>query len=315
MTETARAFARTRRIELHFVEKKKARYDKLNEVLKEEASDVAWETYKGDVETHLDAILGLAGGVPFFGFLDPCGLGLTFDDIVNKIYGRPHGRWSPGTEVLINFSADAARRIGGRLKEPVGALGRETTLNRMDAVCGSDWWRQISFDAETDAQAAEEIASEYFKRLTKATSAGGWVIPVKNAYHHQPKYSLIFLTRHRDGMLVFGEALSKAQEDWREALVEGETLLSDPVYLKAEEDALAGGWVKEIKQNITTLLGQTPHFVLRTKYGKVMGSTAGSAREMHVRKAIKELHQEGVSGFNGVSPSGKKLWDQTVTKA
>ena len=66
----------------------------------------------------------IADGVPFFALLDPCGLGLTFEDIAMKIYGRPNFRYSPGTEVLVNFSADAIRRIGGRLvKEPKGAVG------------------------------------------------------------------------------------------------------------------------------------------------------------------------------------------------
>jgi three-Cys-motif partner protein len=315
MTETARKFAPTRQIELHFVEKKKKRYEKLNNILEAEASDVQWKTYKGDVSEHLDTVLGRADGIPFFGFLDPCGLGLSFDDIVNKIYSRPSGRWSPGTEVLINFSAEAVRRIGGRLKESAGAKGREATLARMDAVCGNDWWRQISLNADSDEKAAEAIASEYLARLTKATGADGWVTPVKNAYHHQAKYTLIFLTRHQDGLLVFGESLSKAQEDWRKALVDPNEMLSDPVYFKANEDALANGWIKVIKQNLKAQLGVTSSFVLRSKYRDVMGSVAGVARDMHLRAAIKELYIERVTGFNGVTPTGKKIWDQTVFRA
>lgn len=74
--------------------------------------------HKGTVQEHLDEALKVADGVPLFAFIDPCGLGLTFDDIVKKIYGRPHVRYGPGTEILVNFSADAVRRIGGRLVKP-----------------------------------------------------------------------------------------------------------------------------------------------------------------------------------------------------
>lgn len=91
MTQTARTLSMTRKIDLHFVEKSKYRFAKLNQILTSEAPDVGWKAYKGAVEQHLDTILSEAEGVPFFGFLDPCGLGLTFDNIVNKIYARLSG--------------------------------------------------------------------------------------------------------------------------------------------------------------------------------------------------------------------------------
>ncbi|MEO7261604.1 MAG: three-Cys-motif partner protein TcmP [Jatrophihabitantaceae bacterium] len=312
MAETARKLLTPRRMELHFVEQKKARFKKLKETLADEASDIEYQVYKGEVEKHLDAILSEADGVPFFGFLDPCGLGLTFDDIVKKIYARPYGNYSPGTEVLINFSAEAVRRIGGRLKEPVGAQGREATLDRMDKVCGGDWWRAIYTASKSPEEAAECIANEYFQRLITATGAGGWVIPVKNAEHQQAKYSLVFLSRHRDGLLLLGEALSGSLEDWRKAVVDSDSLYGDPDYVEAAEEVLVRGWIDHMKENVTELLDTKPRFLISTEYTTVMGETAGEARMTHLRIALKELKAKDVVSSDG---KGSPLWNQYVVKA
>ncbi len=312
IAEAARRLPPGRKAQLLFVEERPARVGKLRQVLGAEAADVDWTVEKGTVEQYLDQALTIADGVPFFALLDPCGLGLTFEDIATRIYGRPYFQYSPGTEVLVNFSADAIRRIGGRLiKEQEGAAGREATLERMDAACGGDWWRDTYRQASDNAEAVTAIAAEYLDRLVEATKAGGWVFDVKNAAHQQARYSLLFLSRHPDGLMVFGEALSTAQEEWREALAEG-TLLGEPDSLKAAEEALAAVWVAELKDNVRALVQKHPRFVIRTKYAEIMGALAGDARMKHLRTALKELHKQGVLSSDG---KGSPLWDQTVVRA
>jgi len=316
MTDTARQLAAPRKLQLFFVEQKKSRHTKLTALLNAEAPDIGWTALHGSVAQHLDAILTAADGVPFFAFLDPCGLGLTFDDLVQKIYGRPKVGFVPGTEVLVNFSAEAVRRIGGRLKnEAEDAPGRKATLDRMDGVCGGDWWREVYLGAASPAVASEAIAAGYFKRLTEATGAGGWVVEVKNAEHHQAKYSLVFLSRHRDGLMLFGEAVSGAQEEWRKAATLPGTLFSNPESHKIAEDDLKAKWLAEMKANTTSLLQTHPQFLIRDNYKAIMGSAIGKARMTHLRTAIKELYKENVTSFNGVTPKGKQLWDQIVTRA
>ena len=314
MIESARAHAAQkggpRSLELIFIEREKPRVAKLRALLEEEAPDVEWQTLQGSVEDHLDDVLKQAEGVPFFAFLDPCGLGLTFDDIVHKIYGRPDGNYSPGTEILVNFSAEAVRRIGGRLKEPEDAKGRNATLARMDAVCGDDWWRAVYQGAANPEEASELIASEYFHRLIKATGAIGWVVEVKNAEHQQPKYSLVFLSRHPDGLLHFGEAFSGAQEEWRRAVIRG-TLLDDDDLFAAAEAELARGWIDHMKDNVREIMKTNHQFIIKSKYREVMGDAAGDARMTHLRKALKELKKEGVLASDG---SGSPLWDQLVVR-
>jgi hypothetical protein len=258
-------------------------------------------------------VLLQAEGVPFFAFLDPYGIGLSFELIVNNIFARPHVRYSPATEMLMNFSADMVRRIGGRLKEEPGSQGRETTLARMDAVCGGDWWRLISRESATAEEASGRIAREYFARLSAATRATGWVVEVRNAGNQQPRYSLVFLTRHRDGFFVFGDVASSAQRDWRRATVEIGSLFDDDVFFEAEEDALARGWIKEIKSNIMNLLASNTRVVAGQSYIAVMGSALGLARTTHVRTAIRELFKEGrVSLAPG---KGDTLWSQPIERA
>ncbi len=312
MAEAARKMPTGRTLQLLFVEEKKPRVERLREVLAEEADGVDWTVEHTSVEKYLDTALGTADGVPFFAFLDPCGLGLTFDDIVSKIYARPRGLYSPGTEILVNFSADAVRRIGGRLvKESEGASGREATLARMDAACGGDWWRDAYRGAADNAEAVGRIAEGYLDRLLTATKAGGWVFDVKNSEHQQARYSLVFLTRHSDGLMIFGEALSGAQEEWRKALAAG-TLLGEPDALKSAEAELKAKWVAQLKDNIRAVVADSPRFKVRTKYAEVMGDLAGTARMTHLRAALKELKAEGVLASDG---KGNPLWDQTVESA
>jgi len=52
--------------------------------------------------------------LPLFLFLDPTGLGLPYDVLVRLLTEKRRDGWPP-TEVLLNFSLDAVRRIGGHV--------------------------------------------------------------------------------------------------------------------------------------------------------------------------------------------------------
>src|SRR5215211_7589212 len=87
----------------------------------------------------------------------------------------------------------------------------------MDAVCGGDWWRDAWLKKLPDTTAAEEaVVSGYARRLRESAGGGGtWVIDVRPRARLKPIYYLVFATRHREGMLVFGEATSLGLERWR----------------------------------------------------------------------------------------------------
>ena len=70
-------------------------------------------------------------------FLDPCGLGIPFSVLVQTLSGPRAATWPP-TEILLNFSLDAVRRIAGHVTSPTPD---ETSMARLDAVLGGAWWR------------------------------------------------------------------------------------------------------------------------------------------------------------------------------
>jgi three-Cys-motif partner protein len=311
--EAARKLAPSRTLDLIFIEEKKARYEKLCKVLAQEATDLGYEVWYGSVGDHLDDVLTRAAGVPFFAFLDPCGVGLPFTDIAERIFGRPDYQYAPATEVLLNFSAEAVRRIGGRLREQENAPGRAATLARMDAACGGDWWRGVYRDAESPEQANERIASGFASRLREATGTGSWVIEVRNAEHQQPKYALVFLSRHPDGLYLYGNAMSTSQHEWRRAVVPPGSLLDDDDAFKAAEREMEEQWIKEIAANIEHLVQTHPSFTISSKYGEVMSGTLGRAGETHIRSALKRLQEAGVLSSDCVGV--RKLHNHAVTRA
>lgn len=311
MLNTARSMAPARAVELYFCEDDPARFELLKGVLETDGDGVKYVARCGSAEAHLDDVLTHAQGAPLFAFIDPCGLGLTFDDVCRIMRSRPN----VPTEVLINFSAEAVRRFWGRLtRNPPGSPGREATLARMDAVCGGEWWREVSENSETAEEASQLIAKGYLGHLAVSSGANGWNIEVRNAEGQKPKYSLVFLSRHPDGIFSFGDAVSMSSADWRKAVVEPGTLLDDDDTFAAAEKELASGWVHQIKHNISALLAHNDSFQIGANYKSVMAGVEGQARVTHVRRAIKELHAAGKTSFNGVSPQGVELWYQAVTK-
>ncbi|GAB2613809.1 three-Cys-motif partner protein TcmP [Pseudactinotalea suaedae] len=232
-------------------------------------------------EDVLPMVLEIAGESPTFFFLDPYGLGISFDDVVS-IMNRGG---SPKTEVCLNFSANAVRRIGGRLKEPSDATGRTKTLEGLDRACGGTWWRQEWENADSPEDASERIVSGYAARLSRATSASYWTIEARKSPTRKPDYHLIFLTRHDDGVELFGEAVSISQAEWRK------TITPDDLLADWDEEELANRWVKEIAANVMILLQSGP-FLTGAKYADVMGNALGYARGLHVRKALKQLYDQ-----------------------
>jgi three-Cys-motif partner protein len=79
------AWSSSRVVECHFVEQNPATYRSLRQVLEEvdNGGTLVWEARHGNVAEHLDELLVRAEGVPLFLFLDPFGLGLPFDVIVD----------------------------------------------------------------------------------------------------------------------------------------------------------------------------------------------------------------------------------------
>lgn len=301
--DEAKMIAGYRSLECHFVEKSRADAHRLQAVVAEaQAAGVACEAHLGRLEDHLDAILERAAGYPLFLFLDPFGLGLSYDDLVDVLRGKrpPTG---PPTEVLLNFSSHAVRRIGGVLRADRADARSRRTVEALDRACGGDWWHEEFLAARDNADAVERIADGFLDRVCQAAKTSGWSVPVRNRADHQPVYHLVFFTRHRQGLYLFGDALSLAQQDWRRACLppprdEQPTLFGEIDMFEIEEKTRKERWVDAIAANIEALLAQG-EFVVGDRYTEVFGGTIGEARQMHVRAAIKRLYAAGRTGCNG----------------
>lgn len=303
----AKSLAGRRQLECYLVERDADRLSALQAVVDVEGEGVVVELFHGDVASHLDVLLARTTGIPMFMFLDPFGLMIPFV-IISKVLSTRRNVVGAATEVLINFSTIGLRRIAGLL---TSNGPNEATLARMDEVCGGAWWRAewLKHAPTKDATDAQKIAAEeavvngYAARLGKVGSTGWWTVDVHERAHHRAKYHLIFLSRHADGLCLFGEALSSAQEKWRKEVWSSDTegtLLAGDENFKLSERALEDRWIDEIEGNLRTTLYNVGAFRVADRYADVYGKALGLAREKHLRKAWKRLYEDGTTRTDSI---------------
>ncbi|MEU7553162.1 three-Cys-motif partner protein TcmP [Streptomyces sp. NPDC044571] len=301
--ESAAAISGFRKLDCYFVEKDRKNYQSLSALVAEaHEQGLSAHALHGRVERHLDHVLEAAQGSPLFAFLDPFGLGITFEALTQRIFGSRRAGGQP-TEVLLNFNANAVRRIGGLLTSDKDNPRKPATLKALDDACGGDWWQQEFLDSANNPEAVDRITDEFAKRVGKAVGAGSWTVEVRNRADLQVAYHLVHFSRHKDGLWLFGEAASLAQVEWRRACLPPSSpdMLFNPADAFAEEEEVRRlGWIKTIRANLEDLLHRHGSFVVGDHQSEVLAGVLGEAREMHVRAAIKELYKEGKTSCTGV---------------
>ncbi|MGW9613297.1 three-Cys-motif partner protein TcmP [Streptomyces diastaticus] len=310
--ESAAAIADFRKLDCYFIEKNRKNFQSLSQLVAEaRGQGLAAHALQGRVERHLDHVLEAAQGSPLFAFLDPFGLGITFEALTERIFGSRRASRQP-TEVLLNFNANAVRRIGGLLTSRRDTPGKPATLRALDVACGGDWWREEFLDSRDNAEAVRRITRGFAGRVGRAVGAGSWTVGVRNRANLQVAYNLVHFSRHRDGLWLFGEAASLAQVEWRRACLPPETpgmLFNPGDTFEQEEEARRLRWIKRIRANLEDLLRKHGSFVVGNYQAEVLAGVLGEARERHVRAAIKELFREGKTTCNG----GGNVRDLRVT--
>ncbi|MGW5852356.1 three-Cys-motif partner protein TcmP [Streptomyces sp. NPDC055254] len=166
--ESAAAISDFRKLDCYFIEKNRKNYQSLSSLVAEAREQgLAAHALQGRAERHLDHVLEAAQGSPLFAFLDPFGLGITFEALTQRIFGSRRG--GQPTEVLLNFNANAVRRIGGLLTSKKDTPGKPATLKALDDACGGDWWQQEFLDSESNPEAVDRI-TRGFARLVGSPS-------------------------------------------------------------------------------------------------------------------------------------------------
>jgi len=290
-----------------FSEKELDYCDRLEGMLADKAVDPStYEVRRGPVEDHVDDVLCKTGDLPLFVFLDPYGLTIPFERVVHVLKSRDKvglgSQFQPKTELLMNFSYEAVRRISGAIRSEKEYAAKDGQIRSLDAALGGDWWHDLARNEREGW--VQEVLKGYAARIGKAADYGYITVDVADSLEAKPVYELILFTRHRDGLWEMTYSMSMARKEWRQWLTERREQATGG---QAELEGLrfddnVAGWVDEITSNIETLLQVEPGFVIENKLDVILGRTLGLARETHIRKALKALHSRGV--IKGV-PKGK----------
>lgn len=256
-----------------------------------------------DAGQFLRTTLPTISHLPAFLFLDPCGVGIPFSDLVDAANRGGQNKWPP-TEFVLNFSTEAIRRIGGHVNST-----KVTTaaMDRLSLSVGGDWWKKYF---ESDYEHPDvEVVNEFSRRLSEVTNMTTFAVPVRRQLGHKPIYYLIFGTRNPRGLWHFAHSVAMTTEEWREQAQEvsdGDQLSLHPDLVphrkKTEEEALP-----YIKRNIVNLLETKGEFTLGDHPIDVFGQYLGEIRESVGRRAVKELFKEGLTSTPGTGGKPENL--------
>ncbi|MEV8062333.1 three-Cys-motif partner protein TcmP [Streptomyces antimycoticus] len=304
-------------LECFFSEPQAKSFARLQEVVRQYLTrGVRAHAHRGEVDGVLDQVVARAAREPLFLFLDPCGLVLPQDRLVDVLAHKRPQKWPP-TELLMNFSMMAVWRLGGHVRSP---KGNEKSLQRFDDVCGGTWWREYFADAvasrdkdDAAADAIEAVAAEYARRLARRTGMLVQSVPVSHSPRKRAVYRLVFATRSPYGLWVFGDTVARARATWWETLEEREddALFSMASLERPDPKEVEAKAVPEIAENLAKLLARTQRPVRLVDHTlEVFGSFYGQVTEPVVRQAVRLLHQQGKTPSNGVGV--KKTRDITL---
>lgn len=259
------------------VEEDVANYSELAQFLEGRSN---WRAIQGSLHVHLPSILEETPGQPLFAFFDPFGLSVTVDEILTVL--RRNGK----TEVLLNFSLPGLHRNAGHLTSQKDYPARSSLVERMDRAMGGPWWQELWSSPSVDRD--EAIVETYIKRICEASGFGAYWTPVSDRWDGAPSYYLILFTQHLDGHWHFNESLSLAWDNDYRAFCER-------AGLQGRLDDMPELWVAAIKSNLERLIQSEGSVRLRDHLSELYGSELlGRARELHLRKAARELHAEGL---------------------
>lgn len=301
IARTSVGMREARRIDCLFIELGRSNYRRLSEMLEQEiGKTIVWKAVRGSARGQLDTFLEFAGNSPLFTFVDPYGLGLSFDEVV-RVLNRPRTGYSRKTEVLLNFISGAFARAGAAADLDKGVRNRAATLEHLDAVLGGQHWREIYLSADSGAAAAAEIAHEYANSIAHATGCHYSVIPVKNRAHHEPVYWLVHFTFHPDGVYWMRDAAGRASAEWRKYLAPPVddappmTLFDDVIdSFPEEEKKRTANWVDEIERNALTILARKGSISVSEDQRELFGEADGLAWSTHLLQALQRIWKEGV---------------------
>ncbi|WP_426321871.1 three-Cys-motif partner protein TcmP [Microbacterium sp. E-13] len=299
-----------------FIERKKAYYEQLCGLAEEASTAAPPILLYGDSAVRLAEAVALAGDDPLLTFLDPFGAALPRDIIIKQLMSR-----RGINEILLNFHINTVARIGAATA--VGdALTPEQkkTAILLDTFLGYEGWRETfrehyrKGDERSATAAALVVSEEYRQRILRETGYRSFVVDIREAPHHVPKFQLtLFLRGDTPAEYKFADAASHANVDWRKRLNEDAARADAEKYSgtleglgqefsreqfdqrwKESERMLANDWVGVLKSNLRALTAHGHPVKVSSNVRGIYGELLGLAGETHFRRAWKELAADGV---------------------
>jgi len=261
--DLAKSMMPGRTLDCIFVEKDRKSFESLRGIVDQYRADgVTCSAFNDKVENRLTDVVAKATNVPLFMFLDPCGVGVSYKQLVTALTG-PRLKPFPPTEALLNFSDKAVRHIGGQL---ANTMESQSGVQLLDDACDGDWWHAPYLDAVTAGNVeagVQAVVSGFAKRLERDTKSQVVCVPVRSRPDLLPIYHLVFTTRSNYGLWVFADAAAKAQKRWRAAQFEEEPedpmdaglLFGTDQILADREAQLEIGGTAALAANLRALLG------------------------------------------------------------
>jgi three-Cys-motif partner protein len=287
---------------LFFYERDQESFTVLEEVMEEYVlKGVRAEATCSEVIGGLSRVVDAANEKPLFLFLDPCGLGIPFSLLTKTLSGTRAAKWPP-TEVLLNFSLDAVRRIAGHVTSP---NSNKKSMARLDEALGGGWWRELVRQGVGD-QSVDGIVKKFMEHLGRATGMRTLAIPVRRNPAHKPVYFLVFGTRNSLGIWHFADDTARATETWwstfdaqEEAKSDQESLFPASTLIRQDLSHVEAEARPVIARNIAGLVADRGQCRVGDFPVEIFGDYLGRVRETVVRAAIKDLHASGRTPSDG----------------
>lgn len=289
---------------------------------------------EGSVEDHLSDAWALVGEAPVVTFLDPFGVALPRDTMVDVLMRTD--RKAP-SEVLLNINAEAVRRLGGWLAEDNGEIVPaqdrfRSGVERVDRFFGDMSWRRLFYDARheregaTASSAAEAVVKQYRQRVGQLTGCRSMSVPIRRTPNQPTLFHLTLFFRHPVAGYKFADAASRATRKWRQTywdqywdkhFDDTPSLFDDDEVAamtrgeaERREKELASEWVRTIADNIRTLLANGGQIDVSQRIADILGDTLSFAGESHIKKAWDLLAADGIVEPR---PTDKKLYKIAIS--